>query len=506
MEDFNPSMYYDDYDLVETLQLWQLNDQSAIERMVSLSDIPPVLENQVAGVGFTSNGADLHMGIPPPLDRSLPANYFDFQTSDLISYSNHDACKVYAQPTGHEGLLDSENANLPDSNYVHDDLLELFVRTMGFEEFLESDNAILPTLDYVQAMGYEDLIEPDNAILPTSDYVQATGSKDLLESKNHAISMIIPSERTQDKEAKDVIDENQERNNASLVLSDHSKPVKLVAVIAKPPPRQVKAKNPPSDGHNWRKYGQKHVKNSEFLRSYYRCTHPICKVTKKVEYSTEGHVAEIIYKGSHKHPKANPSCNHASNCLTKQMAINDYSSHKRNLDNVKMSSYARSACQPKYTILIESYDEVALDDGFHWRKYGQRLLKETQIQGVTTGVLILNAWFSIFHFPCRQQLTPSVRTAAVVPRRSALLLSFRVADLPLFHEATCDASPPLTAFLLQSLVGCCPLSKFLNKEASIEAQHSTIASSLPKLLSADLLFTSLLTFLSFPFIDSNHSV
>ncbi|KAG6511840.1 hypothetical protein ZIOFF_029918 [Zingiber officinale] len=267
--------------------------------MASLSDIPTVLENQVAGAGFNSNGADLHMGIPPPLDRSLPANYFDFQTSDLISYSNHDACKVYAQPTGHEGLLDSI---------------------------------------------------VDNAILPPSDYVQATGSEDLLESKNYAISMIISSERTQDKEAKNVIDENQQRNNASLVLSDHSKPVKLLAVIAKHHRGKLRQRI-----HPW--------------------TDTIGGMTKKIEYSTEGHVAEIIYKGSHKHPKANPSFNHASNCLTKQMAINDYSSHKRNLDNVKMSSYARSACQPKYTILIESCDEFVLDDGFHWRKYGQKVVK-----------------------------------------------------------------------------------------------------------------------------------
>ncbi|KAL3643223.1 WRKY transcription factor [Castilleja foliolosa] len=57
------------------------------------------------------------------------------------------------------------------------------------------------------------------------------------------------------------------------------------------------------DGYNWRKYGQKHVKGSEYPRSYYKCTYEYCPVKKKVERSQEGHVTEIIYKGAHNHPK-----------------------------------------------------------------------------------------------------------------------------------------------------------------------------------------------------------
>lgn len=57
------------------------------------------------------------------------------------------------------------------------------------------------------------------------------------------------------------------------------------------------------DGYNWRKYGQKQVKGSEYPRSYYKCTHLNCQVKKKVERSHEGHITEIIYKGSHNHPK-----------------------------------------------------------------------------------------------------------------------------------------------------------------------------------------------------------
>uniref|UniRef100_A0A0E0DF81 WRKY transcription factor WRKY24 n=1 Tax=Oryza meridionalis TaxID=40149 RepID=A0A0E0DF81_9ORYZ len=57
------------------------------------------------------------------------------------------------------------------------------------------------------------------------------------------------------------------------------------------------------DGYSWRKYGQKQVKHSEYPRSYYKCTHASCAVKKKVERSHEGHVTEIIYKGTHNHPK-----------------------------------------------------------------------------------------------------------------------------------------------------------------------------------------------------------
>ncbi|OIV95501.1 hypothetical protein TanjilG_23232 [Lupinus angustifolius] len=64
------------------------------------------------------------------------------------------------------------------------------------------------------------------------------------------------------------------------------------------------------DGYNWRKYGQKQVKGSEYPRSYYKCTHPNCLVKKKVERSHEGHMTEIIYKGAHNHSK--PTLNRRS--------------------------------------------------------------------------------------------------------------------------------------------------------------------------------------------------
>ncbi|GMJ11359.1 hypothetical protein HRI_004805100 [Hibiscus trionum] len=60
------------------------------------------------------------------------------------------------------------------------------------------------------------------------------------------------------------------------------------------------------DGYNWRKYGQKQVKGSEYPRSYYKCTHPNCPVKKKVERSLDGQITEIVYKGAHNHSKPQP--------------------------------------------------------------------------------------------------------------------------------------------------------------------------------------------------------
>ncbi|RWV79907.1 hypothetical protein GW17_00058894 [Ensete ventricosum] len=61
------------------------------------------------------------------------------------------------------------------------------------------------------------------------------------------------------------------------------------------------------DGYNWRKYGQKQVKGSENPRSYYKCTYPSCPTKKKVERSLDGQITEIVYKGTHNHPKPQPN-------------------------------------------------------------------------------------------------------------------------------------------------------------------------------------------------------
>ncbi|XP_030522033.1 WRKY transcription factor 44-like isoform X1 [Rhodamnia argentea] len=88
-----------------------------------------------------------------------------------------------------------------------------------------------------------------------------------------------------------------------------SEPLRLASQNMEEDARTLPALNvdrPSYDGYNWRKYGQKQVKGSEYPRSYYKCTHPNCPVKKKVERSPDGQIAEIVYKGEHNHPKPQP--------------------------------------------------------------------------------------------------------------------------------------------------------------------------------------------------------
>uniref|UniRef100_A0A1J3F5B2 Putative WRKY transcription factor 4 n=1 Tax=Noccaea caerulescens TaxID=107243 RepID=A0A1J3F5B2_NOCCA len=200
---------------------------------------------------------------------------------------------------------------------------------------------------------------------------------------------------------------------------------------------------PADDGYNWRKYGQKQVKGSEYPRSYYKCTNPGCPVKKKVERSLDGQVTEIIYKGQHNHepPQStkrgnkdsaanlngssinnnnrvssemaaaasqqfqNSSFNKtkreqheaASQATTEQMSeasdseevgngeagvrekVEDERDPKRRSTEVRISEPAASASHRTVTeprIIVQTTSEVdLLDDGYRWRKYGQKVVK-----------------------------------------------------------------------------------------------------------------------------------
>ncbi|XP_020534552.1 probable WRKY transcription factor 20 isoform X2 [Jatropha curcas] len=180
------------------------------------------------------------------------------------------------------------------------------------------------------------------------------------------------------------------------------------------------------DGYNWRKYGQKHVKGSEFPRSYYKCTHPNCEVKKLFERSHDGQITEIIYKGTHDHPKPQPSRRYTAGAvLSMQEDRSDKSSSLPGRDDKSSSAYGQVShtMEPNGTpeqspvtanddsiegaeddddpfskrrkmdtgcfdvtpvvkpireprVVVQTLSEVdILDDGYRWRKYGQKVVR-----------------------------------------------------------------------------------------------------------------------------------
>ncbi|XP_060202738.1 probable WRKY transcription factor 26 [Lycium barbarum] len=191
-------------------------------------------------------------------------------------------------------------------------------------------------------------------------------------------------------------------------------------------PAQYVREQKAEDGYNWRKYGQKQVKGSENPRSYYKCTFPNCPTKKKVERNLDGHITEIVYKGSHNHPKPQSTRRSSSqsiqnlaynsnlditnqanafheNAHRDSLAVADNSSAsfgeedvdqgspisksgendenepeakrwKGDNENEVISSASRTVREPRIVVQTTSDIDI-LDDGYRWRKYGQKVVK-----------------------------------------------------------------------------------------------------------------------------------
>lgn len=186
---------------------------------------------------------------------------------------------------------------------------------------------------------------------------------------------------------------------------------------------------PADDGYNWRKYGQKAVKGGEYPRSYYKCTQAGCPVKKKVERSACGEITQIIYRGQHNHqrpPKRRSkdggslldevddfhengdtlnrseqgSQDHSAKfevsndgitvpSMSKRAEGDDQSSGSSdseekacdeagadNGDGGSTNAKKRHVPAPAQRIIVQTTSEVdLLDDGYRWRKYGQKVVK-----------------------------------------------------------------------------------------------------------------------------------
>ncbi|XVF46166.1 hypothetical protein PTKIN_Ptkin03bG0005000 [Pterospermum kingtungense] len=199
------------------------------------------------------------------------------------------------------------------------------------------------------------------------------------------------------------------------------------------PSQSIRESRRSDDGYNWRKYGQKQVKGSENPRSYYKCTYPNCPTKKKVERSLDGQITEIVYKGSHNHPKPQStrrSSSSSSSCMaiqttnaaaTSEILDQSFATHgSGQMDSVATPENSstsigddfdqgsqksksggdefdedepeakrwrgegenegisapgsRTVREPRVVVQTTSDIDI-LDDGYRWRKYGQKVVK-----------------------------------------------------------------------------------------------------------------------------------
>lgn len=150
------------------------------------------------------------------------------------------------------------------------------------------------------------------------------------------------------------------------------------------------------DGYNWRKYGQKHVKETNCPRSYYRCTFPGCTAKKQIEKNKDGTIADVIRKGKHNHPsKGSQLIEQAESLrLCSEWRVNQHSRESWKYEDSHLHKRSKSsrgceenecwsflACQKSsfdagvQRIVRTETEQNVIDDGYRWRKYGQKLVK-----------------------------------------------------------------------------------------------------------------------------------
>ncbi|KAK9064818.1 hypothetical protein SSX86_016200 [Deinandra increscens subsp. villosa] len=153
------------------------------------------------------------------------------------------------------------------------------------------------------------------------------------------------------------------------------------------PESVVLISKPGNDGYKWRKYGQKQVKASLLPRSYYKCSQTNCPATKKVGHFLDGDISDIMYKGQHNHepPPVRTQAKYGATMYQQgnRVVANDVvgdavilKKRKMDLGSVDRpsSSPVVMVTEPKIVVQMRSEVDI-LDDGFKWRKYGQKVVK-----------------------------------------------------------------------------------------------------------------------------------
>ncbi|KAL5204562.1 hypothetical protein ABZP36_009433 [Zizania latifolia] len=141
--------------------------------------------------------------------------------------------------------------------------------------------------------------------------------------------------------------------------------------------RMLKKLEELDDGFSWRKYGQKDILGAKHPRGYYRCTHRNskgCRATRHVQ-RTDGDPSlfNVVYLrehtcGDNAHSDNQGSSQHAASSDKQEQSTTTYDrpDHTQHRDSALMM-------QPNKATVVQRRVVVnLLDDGFKWRKYGQK--------------------------------------------------------------------------------------------------------------------------------------
>ncbi|KAF7816182.1 WRKY transcription factor WRKY24-like [Senna tora] len=166
----------------------------------------------------------------------------------------------------------------------------------------------------------------------------------------------------------------------------------------------------PNDGYNWRKYGRKQVKGDENSRSFYKCTYPNCPTKRKIVRSLDGQITDIVYRGTHIHPKPNVTRGSSSSASSLGQSLStsgtgpildsdvtlQNSSLSTGNDDFKQSFLETRSGGDEFDedepdaqirkievlnvgiprVLVQTTSDIdILDDGYRWMKYGQKVVK-----------------------------------------------------------------------------------------------------------------------------------
>ncbi|KAG8501620.1 hypothetical protein CXB51_004052 [Gossypium anomalum] len=229
---------------------------------------------------------------------------------------------------------------------------------------------------------------------------------------------------------------------------------------------------PAEDGYNWRKYGQKPIKGCEYPRSYYKCTYLNCppQPNKQAKGGSDGNA----------NSQANPefgSQNYLDQ-VTVREGCDEESREERDDDepNLKRRNTAPEAAvvlshktvtEPK--IIVQTRSEVdLLDDGYRWRKYGQKVVKgnphpsleypvsNTLVQNVSA--LILHLLILLDHsFAFRTRMTSKSQTTSCLRNDSVIIMHVYcelIRLLVLIYTATFGIISDASSYTYRSYYKC----------------------------------------------------